>query len=234
MSAIEIAMHFLSEQFADVIRDLESPRYLLAYLAALIGIALITAGAFARTMMPLRWFAAGSNVGMAVFGVLDGSYLTLLIAVILLPVNVFRAVEVTRLSRRVSRATVDASLSGLWLRPYMKAFTHKSGQTLFHKGETADRLYLLVDGQLFFPEIQEYQEVGRIFGEIGLFSPAHLRTISAQCESTCTVLEIHATTVRQLFYQNPAFGFHLMELLASHLSEDVSRLEEIQPARQLA
>ena len=43
-----------------------------------------------------------------------------LIAGLLLPVNIYRAVEVTRLTRRVVRAQADADLAGLWLKPYMK------------------------------------------------------------------------------------------------------------------
>jgi hypothetical protein len=39
------------------------------------------------------------------------------------------------------------------------------------------------------------------------------------------VLEIHGRTVKQLYYQNPSFGFHLIELLAGRLSADVERAE---------
>jgi CRP-like cAMP-binding protein len=66
---------------------------------------------------------------------------------------------------------------------------------------------------------------GRIFGEIALFSPDHRRTHTVQALGPCTVLEIHESTVRQLYYQHPAFGFHLIDLLAEGLARDVARAE---------
>ena len=32
-------------------------------------------------------------------------------------------------------------------------------------------------------------------------------------------------TLKQLYHQNPSFGFHLISLIASRLSQDVRRLE---------
>jgi CRP/FNR family transcriptional regulator, cyclic AMP receptor protein len=66
---------------------------------------------------------------------------------------------------------------------------------------------------------------GRIFGEIALFSPSRVRTQAVRCLSPCTVLEIDESTVRQLFFQDPPFAFHLVELLAERLSGDVERAE---------
>jgi CRP-like cAMP-binding protein len=200
-----------------------SPHQLLAHLAALAGIALVVAGAFVRTMMPLRWLAVGSNLGLLLFGALHPSTVTLITAGALLPINLWRAVEVTRLTRRVSRAGVDADLAGLWLKPYMRTRRLKSGQTLFVKGAPADRLYLLVRGPLVLVEIGLAIEPGRIFGEIGLFSPDGRRTQTARALGDCQLLEIDGRTVRQLFYQNPAFGFHLIGLLAGRLGAVVAR-----------
>jgi len=74
-------------------------------------------------------------------------------------------------------------------------------------------------------EIGQPLPAGRIFGEIALFSPNRFRTQTVRCITACTVLEIHESTVKQLYYQNPAFGFHLIELLAGRLSSDVERAE---------
>ena len=43
-----------------------SPAQIVAHGAAAAGIALVAAGALARTMMPLRWLAVGSNLGLLV------------------------------------------------------------------------------------------------------------------------------------------------------------------------
>jgi CRP/FNR family cyclic AMP-dependent transcriptional regulator len=204
---------------------LASPQQTLAHLAAAIGLAMVLAGALMRTMTPLRWLAVGSNLGLMIYGALRPSPITFCVAALLLPVNVYRAIEVTRLTRRVHRAQAGADQAGLWLKPYMKAKKLKAGQTLFNKGDPAEHLFLLVDGELELVELGKMLEPGRIFGEIALFSPDRVRTSSVRCLSPCTVLRIHDSTVRQLYFQDPAFGFHLIDLLARRLSGDVQRVQ---------
>lgn len=223
MSALSLAVGVGTQLSDFVAAALASPTQMVAHLAAGVGIALVLAGAFARTMLPLRWLAAGSNAALVVYGALHPSLITVLLTAPLLPINLYRAVEVTLLTRRVNRAGVGADMASLWLRPHMKARRLKAGETLFSKGETADRLFLLAEGQLEVADIGVMLEPGRIFGEIALFSAQHRRTHTLCCNTACTVLEIHESTVRQLFYQNPAFAFHLMELLAQRLGSDIER-----------
>ena len=158
-----------------------SPQQIVAHAAMLLAVGMVMAGALTRTMMPLRWLAAGSNVGLIIYGILHPSVPTLAIAAVLFPINLYRAIEVTRLTRRVHQSTVEADQAGLWLKPYMKTRTLKAGQTLFCKGDKAEHLYLLLDGHLELVEIQKPLETGRIFGEIALFSPGGVRTLTAQC-----------------------------------------------------
>jgi CRP-like cAMP-binding protein len=200
---------------------LSSPRQMVAHAAVVLAVALVMAGALARTMMPLRWLAAGSNVWLIVYGALHPSMTTLVISAVLLPINLFRAIEVTRLTRRVHRAEAAAEHAGLWLRPYMKARRIKAGQTLFKKGDKAEHLFMLVDGSLQLVETGRPLQPGRIFGEIALFSPSGLRTQTVVCKSDSTILQIHDSTVKQLYYQDPSFGFHLIGLLAERLINDV-------------
>jgi hypothetical protein len=40
------------------------------------------------------------------------------------------------------------------------------------------------------------------------------------------VLSIDETTFKQLYYQNPAFGFEVVSLVAGRLMADVHRLQE--------
>lgn len=204
---------------------LASPQQMLAHLAAAIAIGLIMAGALAKTMSPLRWLAAGSNVGLMVYGALRPSPITFCIAAVLLPVNLYRAAEVSRLTRRVRSAEAAGDSAGLWLKPYMKARKLKAGQTLFSKGDAAEHLFLLVDGELELVELGKPLEAGHIFGEIALFSPERVRTHTVRCLRAGTVLQIHDSTVRQLYFQDPAFGFHLLNLLANRLSSDVQRAQ---------
>ena len=198
---------------------------IVAYVAGALGVALVGASAVVRTMIPLRWLAVGSNVCFLVFGALHPSLATLAVAAVLLPINLYRVREITRLTRQVSAAEAAGDLSGVWLRPYMKPRRLRAGQTLFHRGDPADVLCLLAEGRLELVEIGREIPPGRIFGEIALFSPDHRRTHTARCVSACTVLTIDEATVKQLYFQNPAFGFHLIGLVAARLSEDVGRAE---------
>lgn len=204
---------------------LHSPLQIVAHLAAAVALALVAAGALVRTMLPLRWLAVGSNLGLLVYGTLHPSPITLAIAATLLPINIYRAIEVTRLSRRVHRAAAAAELATLWIRPHMVSRRLKAGQVLFAKGDTAEHLFLLADGRMELADIDEPLSLGHIFGEIALFSPDGLRTHTVRCVTACTVLEIHDHTVRQLFYQHPAFGFHLIELLAANYSSNLGRAQ---------
>jgi hypothetical protein len=200
-----------------------SPTQAVAVAGAALGYGLTVTGAFMRTMLPLRWLAVGSNLALVVFGALFPSLITFATALTLLPINLVRAVEVTRLTRRVTRAEVAADMAGLWLRPYMKVRRLPAGATLFSRGDEADRLYLLVEGHLELAELGMALLPGLIFGEIALFSPDHVRTHTARCMSDCTVLELHERTVKSLYYENPSFGFHLMGLLAGRLRADIAR-----------
>ncbi|MBK6864060.1 MAG: Crp/Fnr family transcriptional regulator [Ideonella sp.] len=65
-----------------------------------------------------------------------------------------------------------------------------------------------------------------MFGEIAFFAPDKRRTNTARCVGPCTVLTIDESTVRQLYYQNPEFGFQLMGLVAGRLTADVKRLQQ--------
>ena len=204
---------------------LASPLQITAYLAAAAGAALVVAGAFVKTMIPLRWLAVGGNLGFLVFGLLHPSPTTLLVAVTLLPINLYRVREMTRLTRRVGDAEASGNLSGVWLKPYMKPRKLRAGQVLCRKGDRANHLYLLAEGRLELVELGREIPPGRVFGEIALFSPARRRTNTVRCISACTVLLIDEGTVKQLYYQNPSFGFHLIGLVAARLSEDVERAE---------
>lgn len=216
----------LVAQATDVMADVTgSPVQVAAHLAALVGVACVAAGALSRTMLPLRWLAVASNVGLLLYGALRPSPITAVVAAVLLPINLWRAVQITRLSRRVLRAGLAAELASVWLRPHMKKRRYPAGHTLFSRGDPADKLYLLADGDLELADIGVAIEPGRIFGEIALFSAHHTRTQTVRCRTACTVLEIHEHTVRQLFYEHPSFAFHLCGLLAERLGSDVARAQ---------
>jgi len=211
----------------------EARRYLTAAMASsdemsalvsvVIAAALVLAGSFVKTMIPLRWLAVGSNVGFIAYGALHPSYPMLLLHAALLPINIVRLIEMKRLTRRVESVRVDGAMSSVWLRPYMRSKKMRRGSVLFRKGDLGDRLYLLAEGEIEFTEIGARFGPGRIFGEIAFFSPDRKRLLTARCATNCTVLSIDEETVKQLYYQNPAFGFKMIELVAERFSADVAR-----------
>jgi hypothetical protein len=205
---------------------LSHPLGAIAYTAAAIASALIVVSAFVKTMIPLRWLAVGSNAGFVIYGALSPSLLTFLLEAVLLPINIWRAIQMQRLTRQVSAAAGSADMSGVWLKPYMKKRDLKAGEVLFRKGDAADHLYFLAGGRIELSEIGEQMEPGRIFGEIAFFSPDKRRTLTARCVRDCTVLSIDESSLKQLYFQNPAFGFQLVGLIAGRLSADVQRLEK--------
>src|ERR1700704_2688217 len=93
------------------------PANVLALLAAIGGVALIVTSSFVKTMIPLRWLAVGSNVAFLAYAVVHPTLIIVLLNAALLPINVWRAVEMVRLTRRVRAAAAAADASGVWLKP---------------------------------------------------------------------------------------------------------------------
>lgn len=203
---------------------LSTPGGRLALGSAAIASALIFAGSFVRTMIPLRWLAVGSNLGFMAYGALYPSLPMLVLHSALLPINIFRAAQMMRLTRRVD-AAASRDTSGLWLRPYMKRRWLAAGAVLFRKGDLADHLYVLASGRIEMVEIGEVLTPGGIFGEIAFFAPDRRRSATARCLEACQVLSIDGSTFRQLYYQNPDFGFQVIELVTGRLLADMRSLE---------
>jgi CRP/FNR family transcriptional regulator, cyclic AMP receptor protein len=211
LSAAEIVQHAIQ-----MVRDtLSTPGGMLALGSAGVASALI----------PLRWLAVGSNVGFMLYGALFPNLPMMVLHALLIPINLYRAAEMVVLTRRVNAAAAARDTSGLWLRPYMKRRKLKAGTVLFRKGDPADHLYMLTSGRMELVEIGAELAPGRVFGEIALFSPDRRRTLTVRCIEPCDVLSIDESTMRQIYYQNPDFGFQMIGLVAARLIADVHRLE---------
>jgi CRP/FNR family transcriptional regulator, cyclic AMP receptor protein len=204
--------------------SLADPVTLLALASAALAGALVLVSTFVKTMIPLRWLAVGSNVGFIVYGLLQPAPLMVVLHAALLPINLWRLRQMIELTRRVARLGGGQQLE-LWLRPYMRSQRRKAGDVIFARGDSADRMYFLVDGEIELPEVGGRLGSGQMFGEIAFFAPDRRRTSSARCVTPCTLLSIDEDTFKQLVYQNPEFGFEVVQLIAGRLSEDVRRLQ---------
>jgi hypothetical protein len=205
---------------------LSTPLGIFAVCSAAIAAALVIAGGFVKTMIPLRCLAVGGNLGFLIYGALHPSIVMMLLHGALLPVNIWRAAGMVRLTRRVREAAAAGDLSGVWLKPYMRKQRMKAGEVLFDKGDVADHLYFLAEGRIEFVEIGQTMEPGVLFGEIAFFAPDKRRTLTARCSVDSTVLRIDEATFQQLYFQNPAFGFQVVSLVAGRLIADRNRLEQ--------
>ena len=220
---------------AGLAQALATPSGIIALCSAAIAGALVVVSSLVKTMIPLRCLAVGSNLGFLLYGALHPSLLMVLLHGALLPINMVRTAQMVRLTRRVSAAAQASDLSGVWLRPYMRSRRLKAGHVLFHKGDAATHLYFLAAGRIEFVEIGEVMEEGRLFGEIAFFAPDKRRSLTARCLTDCNVLRIDEMTFKQLYYQNPAFGFEVVTLVTGRLLADRKRLEhQIAANRQQA
>lgn len=220
----------VQEYFAFVIANVTSalatPMGIFAVGSAVVAAALVIVSSFVKTMIPLRFLAVGGNLGFLIYGALHPSVVMMLLHGALLPINIFRALEMVRLTRRVRAAAAEGDLSGVWLKPYMRKKRLKAGRVLFRQGDRADHLYFLAEGRIEFVEIGETMEAGRLFGEIAFFAPDKRRSLTARCLTDCTMLRIDEATFKQLYYQNPEFGFEVVTLVAGRLTADRKRLEQ--------
>lgn len=222
----------MSEASRYAAQALESPSEMLAVLSVIVAAAFVLVSTFVKTMIPLRWLAIGSNVGFVAYGAIHPSYPMLFLHAALLPINFYRLAEMKRLTRRVEAVRAEGELSGVWLKPYMRAAKLRAGTVLFQQGDVGNRLYLLAEGRIELVEIGVSLIPGQIFGEIAFFSPDRRRRSTARCAENSTVLSIDESTVKQLYYQNPAFGFKMIELVAARFAADVDRLNaELTTAR---
>ena len=222
MSASEL-LAFLSAKLAFM---LSQPEGVVAAVSGLLAGVLILASALVKTIIPLRWLAVGSNLAFMVYGALTPAYMVLVLHALLLPVNLARGVQMLRLTKRVRASAAGTDTSDIWLRRYMKQRRRRAGSILFKAGDTADRLYFLVEGTVEIVEQGFVIQAGQIFGEIAFFLPDGLRTGTARCATPCTLLSIDETTFKQLYFQNPEFGFEVVRLIAGRLSRDIHRLQK--------
>ena len=176
-------------------------------------------------MIPLRILALVSNVLFISYGYFGHIYPVLILHFILFPVNLVRLIQFRRLVREVRDAQRE-ELSIQSLLPYVIKRHFAAGQTLVRKGEKANRLYYLIDGELEITDIGKRLEPGAMVGEIGVFASTQERTATVMCHTDCEVYELTEAMAKQLFFQDRSFGFAVMKLIINRLLENNRRLLE--------
>lgn len=177
-----------------------------------------------KTMVPLRLVGIGSNVFFLAYGILTLAYPVLILHACLLPLNLLRLREMLQLTKRVAGATAgDRGMD--WIKPFTSTRRMLTGDVLFHKGDTADRLFIVVSGRCRVLESDIEIAAGAVVGELGLLAPDKARTQSVQCAESGQILEITYGQIKQLYVQNPKFGFYFLELTTRRLFDNIARMQ---------
>ena len=194
--------------------------------AEIFGIAAALASLYAahsKTMIPLRWAAIAANALAMVYSAMHGTWPTFVLNAILLPTNAWRLHAMLRLIGDIDRA-IKGDLNAEWLLPYARPKTFQAGEVLMARGDYATAAYYIAAGEVEIAELQQNFGKGTLLGEIGLFTPDGRRTMTVRC-----VTEVHAAVLdydrfKELYFQNPQFGFRLLQVIVARMQQ-VTRLE---------
>ena len=198
----------------------------IANILALIGAIFFVATLLMRTMVPLRVTGIISDVFFIGYGVLSGTVTTLMLYILLLPINILRLAQMLRLVKR-ARVAAQGDLSMDWLKPFMNRRKYGKGDVLFRKGDRANEMFFTVTGKFLVTELGIELPPGRLVGELGFLSPDNRRTQSLECTEDGQVLAITYERLLEIYFQNPEFGYYFLRLSTERLLQNITRLEGI-------
>ena len=207
---------------------------MIMQIVAWIASAFVFLAFFMKTIIPLRVVAIASNVVFisyallgVYYGIFEKVFPIFVLHIALLPLNILRLYQIKQLMKKIREASASEDAVE-YLIPYMKKETHAKGEVLFHKGDTADRIYFLQRGIVTIPEIHKHLTQGTVFGEVGIFTSHPVRSASAMCDAESEIYSIHRDKVLELYYQNPKFGFLIARLLSRYAAESVDMILQSQ------
>ncbi|MEZ0171540.1 Crp/Fnr family transcriptional regulator [Microvirga sp. TS319] len=192
----------------------------LAWLAAVLAIT----GSAMRTIIPLRCIGIATNAVSLTYASAMRLYPSMTVNLILLPLNAVRLYQMIRLIRQVKQAS-KSDLSMEWLKPFMTRRKVKAGEILFAKGDSAACMFYTLSGRYRLRELDIELRQGQVVGEMGFMSPENRRTQTLECMEDGEVLNISYDEVRQLYFQNPEFGFYFLRLTSERMFKNMERLE---------
>ena len=169
-----------------------------------------------KTMIPLRVAGITANCAMIVYASSEQLDPILIMQCLMFPLNIYRLTQIRRLVRRVAVAA-EAKFRPDALIPFMKKEKYADGEVLFRADDKSDKMYLIREGAVHLEEVDVTLGPGSLLGEIGIVSPHNRRTATAVCEGKTMLFSIDREDVRQLFFQEPEFGFFLIELVTERL-----------------
>jgi CRP/FNR family cyclic AMP-dependent transcriptional regulator len=191
-------------------------------LIGYVGTAFTAASYSMRTIIPLRIAAILSSAFFVVYAILIGSLPMLITELIILPLNVARLIQVMSLTRQIAQASTT-DLSFEWLAPFGQSQKHEAGEVLFSAGDGADHLLLINSGRFRLAETSIELGAGEVVGELGFLSPGNRRTMTLVCIAAGETAKVSYSDIKQLYFQNPRFGFFLLQLVGERLFQNIER-----------
>src|SRR5215203_2316510 len=189
------------------------------------GAALAITGSAMKTIIPLRCIGIGANLCSLTVSAFLGNIPGVVANLILLPINSVRLYQMLGLIKRVRQAS-KSDLSMEWLKPFMTRRKTQAGEVLFAKGDIATCMFYTIAGRYRLKEMRIELVQGQVVGEMGFLSPDNTRTQTLECIEAGEVLSISYDEVRQLYFQNPQFGFYFLRLASERLFNNMEKTEE--------
>ncbi|HWP26596.1 MAG TPA: cyclic nucleotide-binding domain-containing protein [Xanthobacteraceae bacterium] len=194
---------------------------LLGYIGAFL-----TLGTYSmKTMIPLRIVGICSNIVFIAYGWLAPVYPQLLLHGVLLSLNTARLYQMVKLIEKV-RVASQGDLKMDWLKAFMTKRACTAGEVIFRKDDPASAMFYTVSGRYRLTEIGADVLPGQVVGELGLIAPDNKRTLTFECVEDGELLTISYSGVKQLYFQNPKFGFYLLQLISQRMFQNIARLED--------
>jgi Cyclic nucleotide-binding domain len=197
----------------------------IAEFFAAVGAVFYVATIAMQTMVPLRIAGIVSTIFFILYGYYAKSYPTMFMYLFLFPLNIVRLRQMLMLVKKV-KVSSSSDLTMNWLKPFMTRRQYFKGDILFQKGDVAEEMYYTVTGTFLLTELRIEVAPGQLVGEMGLLSPENQRTATLECVGDGDVLTISYERLRELYFQNPEFGFYFLKLTSGRLLQNISRLED--------
>jgi len=179
-----------------------------------------------KTVIPLRITSIASAFFLLLSAYLGGSLQSMLIYAFLVPLHFVRLYQMLVLLKNV-KVAANGDLSLDWLQPFMSRRRCRKGEVLFRKGDEAREMFLVVSGRYLVVDLNVEIQPGQFFGELGLLTAQNFRTYTVECTRAGRVLTISYGKAREIYFENPTFGFHLLRLSSGRLLQNLDRAERM-------
>jgi CRP-like cAMP-binding protein len=115
------------------------------------------------------------------------------------------------------------------LSGYMSFTSLAKGAVIYHEGETASDLMVLISGRILVsksgdsgPHLLAYEGPGRVIGEMALLDH-EARSATCIADTDCDLAVLNQASLSRMVKEMPALAYHLMFSIAKLLSRRLRR-----------